>query len=608
MDSGTIERVFGGLTYLGSAPSKAEFFGGLEMFLQEIFGSVTVSLLAPDPRGVRFRVEFSNHPECRQPAGGLLEAESPELFALASRQRGREAGQGCLPPALWIGGRQLPVLDARLIADAAQRWRWIVFHDSLNPSPEAGEVFGLDGFVFDHVSAAYFRVDDIERLREHLCLAEARLAAFNRFGEVMGHLDVDVLLAKLMELSLFIASAQVGSVVLVGEQGVDSKVEWGLPLEAARRLRHRGGPSILDRVLSTKEPELIENFRDSVRFEEVPDLCVDSYLCIPLLSKGKLLGAINLVNSAEDSGFSRADEESILTISGLAAAAIENAILHRDSLEKERITTNLRIAQSIQKRMYPKACPALPGYDISWVSLSCEETGGDYFDFVPLDDDSIAAVIGDVSGHGIGAALLMAAGRANLRALFSVKRGIREVMLALDALLAADMDDERFMTLFVGKIDHRRHLLSYLNAGHDHPLFYRKKDGRVTPLPSTGLPLGILGAGADHREEPAVPMEPGDALLLFTDGLWEEVNATGERFGKERLVETLVEVAAAPAARIIDAIQERVFAFTQGVERKDDLTLVCIKRVEPSAASGSSPRSMEEAKNIATTPRPHSPF
>jgi sigma-B regulation protein RsbU (phosphoserine phosphatase) len=229
--------------------------------------------------------------------------------------------------------------------------------------------------------------------------------------------------------------------------------------------------------------------------------------------------------------------------------------------------------------MYPKEGPLIPGYDVAWINRSCEETGGDYFDFIPVDGQNLAVVIGDVAGHGIGAALLMATGRANLRALFSLKRGIRDVVTALDALLEEDMDVEKFMTLFVANIDFERHLLTYVNAGHDHPLLFRKADGKVETLPATGLPLGILGRDSQHVPGAVSPLDAGDVLLLTTDGVWEETDTEGNRFGKERLTEVFRRWAGAPAQGIVESIHAEVAAFTRGRDRKDDFTLVAVKRV-----------------------------
>ena len=566
MQSTTVERVLSGITYLLGAFSKYDFFSHLEAFIHEIYGPVLFSFLAAG-RSPKLKLEFSNHPDCPPSADN-----PPVSIALP----GDRASWSVQRAAFTVGGVALRVDTLKPISAGGRRLGWLVFHEPAEVILDQEEAPAIESLTFDHISFAYFRLDGQEKVQDQLDLAEAKLSAINAMGELISSLDLDVLLTKLLELSLFIASAQVGSVVLLGDQEIESRVEWGLPLEVTSRLALRGGPPILEQVLRTGKPSLIHAF-SRPEFDGVPDLSVDSFFCIPLLTKQKTLGAINLINIGDEVNFSA---ESILTISGLAATAIENAILHREHLERERITANLQIARSIQDRMYPKECPSLPGYQMAWANQSCDETGGDYFDFIPLDEHTLSVVIGDVTGHGIGAALLMAAGRANLRALLSAKQGLREVMPAMDALLAADMDSEKFMTLFVGMIDHRSHRLTYLNAGHDHPLLYRSGSGSVEDLPATGLPLGILGLEAPPVEPQCRRIEPGDALLLSTDGVWEEVNTSQERFGKKRLLEVFRRSAGGSAAEIVEAVKAEFSRFTRGAERKDDFTLVVIKRQE----------------------------
>ncbi len=565
MQSETIERVFGGITYLFGALSKYEFYGHLDAFLAEVLGPLRFSVVTVREGGGRLQVEFTNHPDIPVLGDEPIEAVCADLLRLLPGARDYRAGAE--PLRLGAVGCDVPILWAKPLCVGERRLGWIAFHDALPPGGGDAKVFGVETFVFDHVSLAFYRVQDLHQTQEKLELMEAKLSAINGVGELIGSLDLDVLLTKLMELSLFIASAQVGCIALRGEKGIESRVEWGLSLEVVEQLRYRGGKSILESVVESGEPVLVRQFGDSPDYEGIPELRVDSYLCVPLQTKGKILGAICLVHSGGDLGFRKEDALSIQTISGLAATAIENAILHRDSLEKERITADLRIARSIQHRMYPKECPRVPGYDMAWVNISCQETGGDYFDFIPMGEEDLVAVIGDVSGHGIGAALLMATGRANLRALCSIGRGIREVMPALDALLERDMDVEKFMTLFLGNLNHRRHELTYLNAGHDKPLLYRAGAKDVRELASTGLPLGILGAAGVHTDVAPIGVEVGDVLFLMTDGVWEETNLAGERFGRERLIAAFRGAAGGTASQIIQSIQDDVFRFTRGVER-----------------------------------------
>jgi sigma-B regulation protein RsbU (phosphoserine phosphatase) len=276
--------------------------------------------------------------------------------------------------------------------------------------------------------------------------------------------------------------------------------------------------------------------------------------------------------------FTEIDKRCVVTVSSLTATAIENAILHRDMIEKERFKANLQMARTIQRGMYPLEGLEIAGYDMAWWSQSCDETGGDYFDFLKLENDGAGFAIGDVAGHGIGAALLMATGRANLRALLSVKTDLKEVMERLNGLLFEDMEDETFMTMFIGCLNHREHTVEYVNAGHDQPLLYHRATNDVTTLTSTGIPLGML-RDSKYGTGDAQRLFPGDVMLLTTDGVWEATCAKDEHFGKERLQSLLATHAGETARGLVDRIRREVETFTGSVRYVDDFTLVVIKRV-----------------------------
>jgi sigma-B regulation protein RsbU (phosphoserine phosphatase) len=335
----------------------------------------------------------------------------------------------------------------------------------------------------------------------------------------------------------------------------------------------------MSRVLATGQPIFLRGYSQDPRFEPAGDFNIESFLCVPLVSKERVLGAVSLVNVglARGGAISESEMASITTLASLASTAIENAILHRDMIEKERIKANLDIARTIQRGMYPVRGLEIPGYDMAFFTRACDETGGDYFDFISLDDDRSAFVVGDVSGHGIGAALFMASGRANVRALLSVKNDLKEVMDRMNDLLASDMDDENFMTLFVGCLNHHDNSLTFVNAGHDEPLIYRARDRSVEQLDTTGLPAGMM-EGWSYDVATARPLEPGDVLLLTTDGVWEGKNRAGERFGKPRLKEALALHAGGAPQDLVDAILKTVEAYAQGILHPDDFTVVAIKR------------------------------
>ncbi|MCA8962660.1 MAG: SpoIIE family protein phosphatase, partial [Planctomycetes bacterium] len=301
---------------------------------------------------------------------------------------------------------------------------------------------------------------------------------------------------------------------------------------------------------------------------------VDSYLCLPLVSKSRVLGAVNLVNSS----CTEMDREVLMTICSLAATSIENALLYQDSLEKERYQESLKIARDIQMKLYPATAPDIAGLDIASRTESCDETGGDYFDFLPHDDGSgMTMVIGDVSGHGIGAALHMVSARAGLRAMCGSSSSLSDVLGALNDQLEKDMETEQFMTMFVSTLS-RRDPLRFVSAGHDAPCVFRAEDRSIDQLDATGMPLGLF-PGVPYSIGEVPPLGAGDVLLAMTDGVWEVHDPVGEMLGKERIAEIFCDLCQQhdSADRIADGILAAVNEYTAGSPQRDDVTLVVIR-------------------------------
>ena len=249
-------------------------------------------------------------------------------------------------------------------------------------------------------------------------------------------------------------------------------------------------------------------------------------------------------------------------------------------LERERMKASLGLAMEIQRHLLPKAPPTVEGFDIAGNSLYCDETGGDYYDFIDLVDlgeGKLGIAVGDVTGHGIGAALLMASARAVLRS-HAVLHGndLSDLFRTLNIHLVRDTGDERFMTLFYGVLEANERRLWWVSGGHDPGVLWRGAAGTVEALGNTGMPLGVLEEAEYGRAGP-VALEPGDVFLVGTDGIWETHNTSGEMFGRERFLEVLRGCAGCSARNIFNAIVEAARAFRGGAAQEDDITLVVVK-------------------------------
>ncbi len=241
---------------------------------------------------------------------------------------------------------------------------------------------------------------------------------------------------------------------------------------------------------------------------------------------------------------------------------------------------SLAVAMEIQQQLLPSESPKIDGFDVAGTSIYCDETGGDYYDFIDLMDigtGKLGIAVGDVTGHGIGAALLMASARGVLRSHAGRHGGdLSELFSVLNTHLVRDTGETRFMTLFYGVLDANNRSLMWTSGGHDPAIWLRRSMGKIEELPNTGVPLGILEDATFERVEP-VTLEAGDIVAIGTDGIWEAANAAGDMFGKDRMREVLSASVEKSAAEIHTSVVAAVNEFLGSTHQQDDITLVIIK-------------------------------
>lgn len=244
--------------------------------------------------------------------------------------------------------------------------------------------------------------------------------------------------------------------------------------------------------------------------------------------------------------------------------------------EAERMRMAMQVAHEIQERLFPRAPPTCPGFEIEGASHPAEGISGDYFDYMPLSDGSLGLVIGDVSGHGLGPALIMAATRSYLRALALTHCDVGEILTLANKALAADVADGRFVTLLLARLDPLERKLVYSSAGHQ-PAYILSPNGAVkAELGSTDVPLGVMSDGAFSASE-ALTLEPGELLVMLTDGIVEASDGAGQPFGVARTLETVRVNRSRPAREIVESLYQEVDRHAQHHSPADDLTAVVIK-------------------------------
>jgi len=298
-------------------------------------------------------------------------------------------------------------------------------------------------------------------------------------------------------------------------------------------------------------------------------------LCMPMTNKdGVIVGVFQLLNKKAGI-FTEADESFLSALSIHAALAIENARLYEEEKALSSIREEVRLASKIQADLLPTAAPAIPGYDLAGVSIPARMVGGDYFDFIRMDHGRTGICLGDVSGKGMPAALLMANLQATLRGQALIGGNPASSVARSNRLLYETTSPEKFVTLVFGILDPATHTFTYTNAGHDYPLLFRN-GGELSVSESGGVVLGIMPSYPYTEEE--ITLRPGDTLVIYSDGICEAMDAGQGQFGVEGMVAAIRPALGGSAREILDTIVEAARLHAGETPQYDDMTVVVIKR------------------------------
>lgn len=301
-------------------------------------------------------------------------------------------------------------------------------------------------------------------------------------------------------------------------------------------------------------------------------------LAAPILAPHtrRLLGVLQLVNK-RDRPFEPFDRELVEAFCQHAAAAIERGQLIEEIRSQQELRASLEVARQVQRTFMPSVLPAIPGYEAATWWFPNEAIGGDYCDVVSFPDGRWGLVIADVSGHGLGPSLIMASVRAGLRTLLLEHSAPGVCLRQLGQALSGDLQDGRFITMFLGALDAAGNQLQFANAGHGPALHYRKRTGEFLPLEATGLPLGVLER-PEYPQSGPLEIEPGDLVVLCTDGIVEAINEFNQQFGLQRLCDLLRTLADEPLDALVQAIGREVSSHYVGESPPDDLTVLALRR------------------------------
>ncbi|MCI0564903.1 MAG: PP2C family protein-serine/threonine phosphatase, partial [Nitrososphaera sp.] len=245
------------------------------------------------------------------------------------------------------------------------------------------------------------------------------------------------------------------------------------------------------------------------------------------------------------------------------------------AIEKQRMEDELAIARDIQQGLLPRTLPEIPEFEIQAINIPSKQVGGDYYDVIQRSENEVVIAIGDVSGKGTPASLLMANVQAALRALTPMGLSLPETTARINDLTSKNTSSGRFITFFWGSLDVPTRVFRYVNAGHNFP-FLLRANGTLERLEVGGIILGMMPTMVPY-EEGSTTLQQGDMLVLFTDGVSEAMSAEGLDYTEERLEKILLQIRTLSAREVIDKITSDLTTYTQGTPQSDDITMLVVK-------------------------------
>ena len=419
-------------------------------------------------------------------------------------------------------------------------------------------------------------IDPEELVRQNRILGVLSEAA----RQLIVHRPLGELFEKVLDLLFEAVPAERGAIMLLEGRPPEptikaSRSRQGAPIATLSR-------SIVRRVLEKKEALLISSVMDDASFSTQDSILatgIRSAMSAPLWytatgsEEDTVIGLVYVDSLMASHSFNEEDVRILTALANVAAAKIENSRLLEESLEKRRLEEEMQVAAEIQRGLLPDSAPAVPGYGVVGSNRPCRTVGGDYYDF-GLDHGRLNFALGDVSGKGTGAALLMTVLRASVRGHWADGEPAQAVT-RINRTVCQNVTPGKYITFFMGRLEPDLGRLSYVNAGHNPPIVVRA-DGSLDSLTTGGVVLGLFEEG--EYEQATTELGRGDVLVVFSDGVTETWNREDEEFGDARLAELVRQGREQNAAALEAEILRELDRFSQGTKATDDRTLIVIKR------------------------------
>ena len=392
--------------------------------------------------------------------------------------------------------------------------------------------------------------------------------------------SLEIIIGQIVHRCVKHLRVEQGVVMLLDEKNTEKPFQTMLRKQdsSTNFLPYRFDEQLTGWMLKNRSPLIINDFQRDKRFDikNNANLHIVTLLSVPLQFKGKMIGQITVFNKKSEAGFSSDDQRLLSIIAAQSAHVIENARLLLKEQTLAKMEEELRMAKKIQLNILPKNIPHIPRYDVYAVNAPAKEVGGDYYDFIKISEDRIAFCLGDISGKGIPAAMLMGNLQATLRGQTLIQDNVNKCISNANKLLFHSTDKHMFATLFYGELDLLNNKLTYCNAGHCPPISYFENE--VYTLSEGGILIGCFES-AEFNQASKI-LNVNELIVIYSDGVTESMNDMGHQFGEERLINLIKKNHNLSASEMIEKILSDVKNHSSKVEQTDDITLMTIKRNE----------------------------
>ncbi len=431
------------------------------------------------------------------------------------------------------------------------------------------------------LSSIMSKMDVSSHIKDMAASPEARLNALMEITKALGRaIALEKVLPSVLDcLFELFRQADRGFIVMADEAGDLKPLAMKLRRESDEGTI-RISRTIVRHVLENRQAIISTDAASDERFDlaqSITDFRIRSMMCAPLFdAEGNSVGVIQLDSLSNSVSFQNEDMDILATVALQASSAIDKAKLYEIEIRQQEVDRDLELANEIQHRLLPNEVPDIEGYDLFDFYRPADRVGGDYYDYIPVGENRLAILVGDVVGHGIAAALLMAKVSAEAKFALASKQDAAVSMNQLNQAISK-LNLDRFITIVLALLDRPTNTLTIVNAGHLPPVI-RKQDGTTEALSieKSGLPIGII---EDFEYEAfTIQLDPGDLVLLYTDGVNEAQNLQGELFGHRRIIEQMAEKQWRSSADFGKSLIAGVSQHLNGNRQDDDVCLVCLRR------------------------------